>query len=71
MTFTIPAELPANPAPPVEGQEWTVEQQRADFETIAFMAPFVEVKHRATGISGSLMFERRGESRIYYGFVAS
>jgi hypothetical protein len=49
-----------------EGQEWTTDELTKDFEVISFFAPFVSVKHKATGKKGSLMF--RDQPRVYFSF---
>lgn len=40
-----------------ERTEWDTEQLREDFEVIAFGAPFVMVRRRSDGVTGSLQFE--------------
>jgi hypothetical protein len=47
-----------------ERETWTTEQLREAFEVIAFAAPFVMVRRRSDGASGSLMFEH--SPRIYH-----
>lgn len=49
-----------------EGQEWTSDQLREEFEVIGFLAPYVVVVNKATGKKGSLLF--RHEPRIYFGY---
>jgi hypothetical protein len=48
------------------GQVWGTDQVRDQFEVIGFMAPFVVVKRRSDGVSGSLMFQHN--PRFYFGF---
>jgi hypothetical protein len=38
------------------GQIWNTEALRQDFEVLGFMAPFVVVREKATGKTGSLEF---------------
>jgi hypothetical protein len=52
----------------IEGQAWTTDQLTEDFTVQGFMAPFVMVKRRSDGVTGTLMF--RHNPRIYYGFAA-
>ena len=51
---------------PIEGETFTTEQLREQFEVLGFQAPFVVVKRKADGVRGSLMF--RHHPRIYFGF---
>jgi len=45
----------------------TTEELREEFEVLSFLAPYVMVRHKATGQKGSMMFEQN--PRIYYGFA--
>jgi hypothetical protein len=45
----------------------TTEELREEFEVLNFSAPYVMVRHKATGQKGSMMFEHN--PRIYYGFA--
>lgn len=47
-----------------EGQTWTTDQLRQDFEVTGFAAPYVVVKRKADGKVGSLQF--RHEPRVYF-----
>ena len=51
---------------PIEGETFTTEQLREQFEVLGFQAPFVVVKRKADGVRGTLMF--RHHPRIYFGF---
>ena len=51
---------------PIEGETFTTEQLREQFEVHGFLAPFVRVTRRADGVRGVLMF--RAYPRIYFGF---
>lgn len=51
---------------PPEGQTWTTEQLREQFEVEGFAAPYVVVRRRSDGVRGSLMF--RHDLRVYFGF---
>lgn len=46
------------------GKVWDTSQLRADFDVIAFLAPYVVVKERATGKKGSLEFQH--SPRFYF-----
>ncbi len=50
----------------VEGQKWTTDQLAADFDILAFMAPFVVVRLKSTGKKGTVMF--RDYPRVYFGW---
>lgn len=54
-----------------ERTEWTTEQMREDFEPAGFALGMIVVKRKSDGVLGSLMFERRGDERIYFGWVAA
>lgn len=47
-----------------EGQIWTTDQLREDFEVLAFLAPWVMVKRRSDGAKGTLEFIHR--PRVYF-----
>ena len=51
---------------PVEGQTWTTEEMLAEFTPTAFLAPYVHVRHKATGKEGLLEFKH--SPRIYFAF---
>ena len=51
---------------PPEGQTWTTEQLREEFEVEGFMAPFVVVRRKSDGARGTLMF--RHDPRVYFDF---
>lgn len=51
-----------------EGQQWTTDEMRAEFEVIGFAAPFVVVKRRSDGARGTLEFTHN--PRVYFGWVA-
>ena len=52
-----------------QGQTWTTEQMTDEFETIGFAAPFVVVKRRSDGKTGTLEFTHR--PRVYFGWRES
>jgi hypothetical protein len=54
---------------PPEGQTWTTEGLRQDFEVLAFLAPFVRVRRKSDGVRGTLMF--RHAPRVYFDFEPS
>lgn len=47
---------------------WDTEALRRDFEVIGFLAPFVAVRRRSDGVTGSLEFTHL--PRWYFNFVA-
>ena len=49
-----------------EGQTWTTEQIREQFEVEGFMAPFVVVRRKSDGVKGMMMF--RHDPRVYFDF---
>lgn len=49
-----------------EGQTWTTQELTRDFEVIGFAAPFVVVRRRSDGVTGSLEFTH--SPRVYFGF---
>ena len=51
---------------PPEGQTWTTEQLREEFEVQGFMAPFVVVRRKSDGGRGTLTF--RHAPRVYFDF---
>ena len=51
---------------PPEGQTWTTEQLREEFEVQGFAAPFVVVRRKTDGVRGTLMF--RHDPRVYFDF---
>ena len=51
---------------PPEGQTWTTEQLREEFEVEGFMAPFVVVRRKCDGVRGTLTF--RHHPRFYFDF---
>lgn len=60
---TLRAELSAR----YPGQNvWDATQLQAEFEVIGFMAPFCAVRHKKTGIKGSVEFNHN--PRLYYNF---
>lgn len=48
-------------------QEWDTDAMRAEFEVVAFSAPFVVVRRRADGVLGSLQFTH--SPRVYFGWT--
>ena len=46
------------------GQVWDTKQMIADFEVVAFLAPYVEVRRRSDGACGTLRFQH--EPRFYF-----
>ena len=51
---------------PPEGQTWTTEQLREEFEVEGFMAPFVVVRRKRDGVRGTLMFLHA--PRVFFDF---
>ena len=51
----------------VYGRVWDIDELRAEFEVIGFMAPFVGVRRRTDGQKGSLEFQHN--PRFYFSFV--
>ena len=49
-----------------QGQTWTTEQLREEFEVQGFMAPFVVVRRKCDGVRGTLTF--RHHPRVYFDF---
>jgi hypothetical protein len=49
-----------------EGQRWTTDELRAEFEVIGFAAPFVIVRRRSDGLLGTLEFT--ASPRTYFGW---
>ena len=49
-----------------DGQTWTTEQLREDFEVLGFSAPFVAVQRKSDGKVGSLEFTH--SPRVYFGW---
>lgn len=49
------------------GQVWTTPELTSAFEVLAFSAPFVIVREKATGKKGSLEFTH--SPRFYFNFV--
>ena len=39
------------------GRIWDVDEFRREFEAVGFMAPYVVVRRRRDGVTGSLMFQ--------------
>lgn len=56
-------------APAAERTEWDTAQLREDFEVVAYLAPYVEVRRRADGVLGTLRFDHA--PRRYYDWKAS
>lgn len=50
-----------------EGQTWTTDELTRDFEVLSFLAPFVYVRRKADGVTGTLKF--RHSPRVYFEFV--
>lgn len=48
------------------GKVWTTTELREDFEVLGFLAPFVTVKRKSDGITGTLQFQH--EPRFYFDF---
>ena len=49
-----------------QGPRWDTQQLQADFEVLAFLAPFVEVRRKSDGKLGSLEFTH--SPRVYFGW---
>lgn len=50
------------------GQVWDTAQMQDEFEVLGFMAPFIVVRRRSDGVSGSLTFQH--SPRLYFDFKA-
>jgi hypothetical protein len=50
-------------------QRWTTDELRRDFDVLGFMAPFVAVRRKSDGVTGSMEFTH--DPRFYFGFVSS
>jgi hypothetical protein len=50
------------------GQVWNTEELKRDFDVQGFMAPFVIVKRKSDGATGSLMFQHY--ERFYFDWKA-
>lgn len=48
------------------GKVWTTDELVEEFEVVGFMAPFVNVRRKSDGKSGSLEFQHR--PRLYWGW---
>lgn len=48
------------------GQVWDTRELANDFEVLGFMAPFVVVRRKSDGRTGSLMFQH--SPRFYFSF---
>jgi hypothetical protein len=48
------------------GQVWSTEELSAEFEVKGFLAPFVVVVQKKSGVKGSMMFQDR--PRFYFDF---
>ena len=46
---------------------WSTEQLREQFEVLGFLAPFVAVKRKSDGATGSMEFTHN--PRVYFNFV--
>jgi len=49
------------------GRVWNTDELKNDFDVVAFMAPFVEVKRKEDGQKGLLVFNPN--PRYYFRFV--
>ena len=50
------------------GQVWDTAELQKDFSVESFLAPYVMVREKATGRTGSMTFQHR--PRYYFGFRA-
>jgi len=50
----------------LHGQVWDTEELGRDFEVVGFLAPFVVVKRRSDGATGSLEFQH--QPRWFFNF---
>lgn len=62
----VPRGLPREQIEPLFGQTWDTDQLAAEFELLAFAAPYVVVRRRSDGRLGSLLFQH--EPRLYFRF---
>lgn len=49
-----------------DGKVWDTEELRAQFEVVSFLAPFVMVRRKADGVTGTMMFQHH--PRFYFNF---
>jgi hypothetical protein len=49
------------------GNVWDTSGLQHDFEVLAFLAPFCQVRRRADGVRGLVMFQH-GPPRLYFRF---
>ena len=49
------------------GPAWDTEELQRDFDVLGFMAPYVSVRRKSDGASGSLRFQH--SPRFYFDFV--
>ncbi len=61
--MSVQINHPDNPAPE-DTQTWTTAEMQAEFEVLAFLAPFVEVRRKSDGAVGMLQFD--GMPRVYH-----
>lgn len=47
-------------------QQWNTTELQRDFEVLGFQAPYVAVKRKSDGATGSLQFSN--SPRVYFGF---
>jgi hypothetical protein len=50
-----------------EGEKWTTEELKRDFDVLAFLAPFVVVRRKADGVNGTMEFTHH--PRVYFNFL--
>jgi hypothetical protein len=50
------------------GRVWSTSELGADFEVLGFLAPFVHVRRKADGVTGTMIFTH--SPRFYFNFTA-
>ena len=48
------------------GQVWDTQELQKDFDVVGFLAPYIEVKRKEDGATGSLEFQH--SPRLYFNF---
>ncbi|MBN2506228.1 MAG: hypothetical protein JXQ71_05990 [Verrucomicrobia bacterium] len=62
----VPRGLPRERIEPLFGQTWDTSQMAAEFEPLAFAAPYVVGRRRSDGKLGSMLFQHH--PRYYFRF---
>lgn len=62
----IESGQPAKDLAAEQGQTWTTQEMTRDFDVLGFAAPFVVVRRKSDGKTGTLEFTH--SPRVYFGF---